>query len=124
MKLALLPETADALGCARAGELAVTAHGNDPMCRLIATLLGATAFQLTTGMAETRSAEIGDVIRLLLFGCAFWLFVAALPGKHANTRRRSGYKLDERFAGFGRRTVTLSLRAPREPRRTHTVAAE
>ena len=123
MKLALLPETADALGCARAGELAVTAHGNDP--RLNATLLGATAFQLTTGMAETRSAEIGDVIRLLLlFGCAFWLFVAALPGKHANTLRRSGYKLDERFAGFGRRTVTLSLRAPREPRRTHTVAAE
>ena len=114
----------DALRCACAGEFAVTAYGTDHMCRLIAILLGATAFQLTTGMAETRSAEIGDAIRLLLFGCAFWLFVAALPGKHANTRRQSYRKPDERFAGFSRRTVTLSLRAPQGFRRTRAVAAK
>jgi hypothetical protein len=94
------------------------------MYRLIAILLGAMAFQLTTGMAETRSGEIGDAIRLLLFVCAFWLFVAALPSKRVNTRRRSGYKRDERFAGLGRRTVTLSLRAPRESRGADVVAAE
>ena len=92
------------------------------MRAVIAVLLGATAFQLAGAAVESRSSEIRDAIRLLLFACAFAAFVSALPGARANLRRP--HNVDHRFSGFSRRVVTLTLRGSGKPSRVNPVAAE
>jgi hypothetical protein len=93
------------------------------MLRAIGVLLGATAFQLATAAVEMRPSEIGDVMRLLVFACAFAYFISVLPGARADSRR-SSRNLDERFSGFDRRAVRLTLRGPGKPSRANPVPAE
>ena len=89
-------------------------HGLTIMRKVMAVLLGAMAFQIATALVEARSSEIGDVVRLLLLGCAIRFFISALPGARCNPGRTS-HNRDERFSGFDRRVVTLTLRGPGKP---------
>lgn len=91
------------------------------MGKAIAILLGAVAFQLATAAAETRSGEIGDIVRLLLFVGAVLFFASALPSARVNARQPRA-QVDARFSGFGGRVVTLTLRG--ETSHANRMAAE
>lgn len=76
------------------------------MFRAMAIFFGA----VIASVAEPRSGEIADIVRLLLLASVLACFISALPAARESVQRAGRER--ERFAGCGRRTVRLTLRAP------------